>query len=127
MLAAVLAGVRQRLDDCLEAFAAAGVAPHTVRASGRLGGLPAIAGLLADLSGVPVEVVAEEEAGLRGAARLAAVALGAGETTLGEGPPLRGRREPRWQKARRDAVRARWRAFVAGAAELPAPGGPQEP
>lgn len=127
LLAAVLAGVAQRLVDCLEAFAAAGVAPVTVRASGRLGGLPALAGLLADASGVPVEVVAEEEAGLRGAGRLAAVFLGAGEATLDGPPPLRCRREPRWQKARRDGVRARWHAFVSKAVKLQPAEGPDEP
>lgn len=126
LLAAVLAGVAQRLVDCLEAFEAAGVPPFTVRASGRLGALPALAGLLADASGVPVEVVAEEEAGLRGAARLAAVALGADEAALDAPPPLRGRREPRWREARRDSLRARWRGFVAAAAELPSAEGPEE-
>jgi sugar (pentulose or hexulose) kinase len=96
------------------------VPPSVVRASGRLAGLPALAGLVADLSGLPVEVVAEEEAGLRGAARLAALVLGAGEGSLASAPPLRGRREPRWPEARRVRVRARWRAFVDAAAALPA-------
>ena len=120
LLRGVLAGVAQRVADCLQAFAAAHVAPSVVRASGRLAALPALAGLVADLSGLPVEVVAEEEAGLRGAARLAALALGAGEATLAVPPPLRARHEPRWPEARRVRVRARWRAFVDAAAALPA-------
>jgi glycerol kinase len=121
LVAAVLVGVVQRVVDCVHAFAAAGVGPALLRASGRLAALPAVAGLLADLSGLPVEVVAEEEAGLRGAARLAALALGASPATLTFTPPLRGRREPRWPEARRVRVRARWRAFVDAAAALPAP------
>jgi glycerol kinase len=120
LLRAVLAGLAQRVVDCLQAFAAAHVAPSVVRASGRLAALPALSSLVADLSGLPVEVVAEEEAGLRGAARLAALALGAGETTLAAPPPLRTRHEPRWPEARRVRVRARWRAFVDAAAALPA-------
>lgn len=121
LLRAVLAGVAQRVVDCLQAFVAAGVAPSVVRASGRLASLPALAGLVADLSGLPVEVIAEEEAGLRGAARLGALALGAEPSTLAAPPPIRARREPRWPDSRRVRVRARWRAFVDAAAALPAP------
>lgn len=124
VLRAVLAGVAQRVVDCLQAFVAAGVTPSVVRASGRLASLPALAGLVADLSGLPVEVVAEGEAGLRGAARLAALALGAGEPTLATPPPLRTRHEPRWPESRRVRVRARWRAFVDAAAALPAAAAP---
>ncbi|HEV8238218.1 MAG TPA: FGGY family carbohydrate kinase [Thermoanaerobaculia bacterium] len=124
LLRAVLAGVAHRVVDCLQAFVDAGVPPSVVRASGRLAWLPALAGLVADLSGLPVEVVAEEEAGLRGAARLAALALGAGESVLAAPPPLRARREPRWPESRRVRVRARWRAFVDAAAALPAPAAP---
>ena len=124
LLAAVLAGVVQRAVDCVQAFGAAGVAPAVVRASGRLASLPALSGLLADLSGLPVEVVAEEEAGLRGAARLAALTLGAPPSTLAAAPPLRTRREPRWPESRRVRVRARWRAFVDAAAALPAAASP---
>ncbi|HET9765569.1 MAG TPA: FGGY-family carbohydrate kinase, partial [Thermoanaerobaculia bacterium] len=120
LLRGVLAGVAQRVADCLQAFAAAHVAPSVVRASGRLAALPALSALVADLSGLPVEVVAEEEAGLRGAARLAALALGAGEATLAAAPPLRARHEPHWPEARRVRARARWRAFVDAASALPA-------
>jgi len=63
-------------------------------------------------------------AGLRGAARLAALALGAGEATLAAPPPIRARFEPRWPEARRVHARARWRAFVDAAAALPAAPGP---
>ncbi|HEV8629830.1 MAG TPA: FGGY family carbohydrate kinase [Thermoanaerobaculia bacterium] len=116
LLATVLAGVAQRLCDCLEAFAAAGMAPAVVRASGRLASLPGLAGLLADLSGLSVEVVAEEEAGVRGAARLAALAAAAlPAAALGATPPLRLRRAPHWDAARRLRVRRSWGDFVAAA------------
>src|SRR6185295_14479980 len=95
LLRAVIAGVAQRVVDCLQAFVAAGVPPSVVRASGRLASLPALAGLVADLSGLPVEVVAEEEAGLRGAARLAALTPGAEPTALAAPPALRARHDPR--------------------------------
>jgi glycerol kinase len=127
LLAAVLAGVAQRAVDCLEAFAGAGLAPSLVRASGRLATLPGLAGLVADASGLPVEVVAEEEAGLRGAARLAALATGASEGLLTRPPPLAGRREPRWDATRRDGVRERWRAFLGAASMTPAPRGGRGP
>ena len=123
LLAAVLAGVAQRAVDCLEAFADGGLPPSMVRASGRLATLPALAGMVSDASGLPVEVVAEEEAGLRGTARLAAVALGAAESVLARPPALAARRQPRWGAPRRDRVRERWRAFLAAAAATPAPRG----
>ncbi len=119
VLGAVLAGVAQRVVDCLEALAGAGVAPALLRASGRLAALPALAGLVADASGLALEVAADEEAGVRGAARLAALVLGAPVPLLAAPPSLRLRHRPRWGEDRREAVRGRWRAFVAAAASLP--------
>ena len=85
-----------------------------------------MAQLLADASGLPVETMAEEEAGLRGAARLAASALAGGAGTsasdasapgaLPDWPlPVRERRAPRWDASRRAAARARWLAFAGSA------------
>jgi sugar (pentulose or hexulose) kinase len=133
LLRGTLAGVAMRVADCVEALAEAGAAPAVVRASGRLSGLAPLSQLLADATGLPVAVMAEGEAGLRGAARLAAIAL-AGEP--GAAPPgvpalpswplvARARREPRWDAARRLRARSRWRAFAAAAAAaLPPPEGP---
>ena len=134
LLRGTLAGVAMRVADCVESLVEAGLAPRVVRASGRLATLAPLAQLLADTTGLPVEVMAEEEAGLRGAARLAALALASGgDAAAGPatGPRLpdwplrmRERREPSWGAARRSAARSRWRDFVAAAtAVLPAPEG----
>lgn len=131
LLRGTLAGVAMRVADCIESLVEAGLAPRVVRASGRLATLAPLAQLLADATGLPVEVMAEQEAGLRGAARLAALALAAaGDADGGAAaaarladwaPVVRERREPRWGSARRSAARSRWRDFVAAATAVGPP------
>ena len=69
-----LAGVGQRILDCVEAIVAAGVAVESLRVSGKLTRLNGLVALLADLGQLPVEVAAEEETGLTGISRLATAA-----------------------------------------------------
>ena len=108
LLGGVFAGVAQRVVDCVEAIAAAGVALETLRVSGKLTRLGGLVALLADLGQLPVEVAAEEETGLTGIARLAPAAL-AGDTTALE-RPAESRRiiEPTWTPAAASAVREVW-------------------
>lgn len=118
LLAATLAGVAQRVLDGVEALAAAGARGEVLRASGKLGRLRGLTGLLADLGQVPVEVCAAEETGLVGAARLARAVLTADLTPLARAPEVGHRREPRWSAERAQETRARWRRFVAAALDL---------
>lgn len=117
LVGAVLAGLAMRVLDCVEALAAAGLAPRVLRVSGKLSRLSGLVGLLADAGRLPVEVTAAEETGLLGAARLAAVTAGL-LADAAASPPVRVRREPAWPAARAAALRARWRRFAEGALEL---------
>jgi glycerol kinase len=108
LLGGVLAGVAQRVIDCVEAIAGAGVALETLRVSGKLTRLRGLVALLADLGQLPVEVAAEEETGLTGIARLAVAALGGDMKPL-ERPAASSRVVmPTWQPADADAVRRTW-------------------
>lgn len=118
ILAATLAGVAMRVIDCLEALAEAGATPPALRVSGKLTRLGGLVQLLADAGQVPVDISADEETGLTGIARLAAVGAGLGEELLSQPPPARRRLEPEWPAARSSAVRERWLEFVATALEL---------
>ncbi len=111
LLGGVLAGVAMRVLDCVEALAAAGLAPSVLRVSGKLARLTGLVGLLADAGELPVELMAEEEAGLLGAARLAAATAGL-PVDLASTPPVRLHRDPAWPPDRAAALRARWRRFA---------------
>jgi glycerol kinase len=108
LLGAVLAGVGQRVLDCVEAITAAGVTVETLRVSGKLTRLEGLVALLADLGRIRVEVAAEEEAGLSGIARLTRAALSGGLDPL-EGPAESRRSvQPAWREADARAVRQSW-------------------
>lgn len=108
LLGGVLAGVGQRVLDCVEAIAAAGVEVRALRVSGKLTRLQGLVDLLADLGQLPVEVAAEEETGLTGIARLAAAALG-DDTVALERPAGNTRvAEPIWQPADAHEARQSW-------------------
>jgi glycerol kinase len=125
LVAGTLAGVAQRVLDCLEAIGGAGIGTDVLRLSGKLTRLSGLVGLLADAGQVPVEVLAAEESGLDGAARLAAAAVSCEAERLAAAPGVGARREPRWPAERAGAVRRRWREFAAAALELaPWPPGP---
>jgi sugar (pentulose or hexulose) kinase len=100
-----------RVLDCVEALAEAGLPPRVLRVSGKLARLDGLVGLLADAGQLPVEVAAEEETGLLGAARLAAAGIES-PAALAAPPPVRLRRDPASPPARAAALRARWREFV---------------
>lgn len=118
LLAATLAGVAMRVVDCLEALAQAGVSAHVLRVSGKLTRLSGLVELLANTAQLPVEISADEEAGLTGIAKLAAVGAGLDENVLNFEPPVRRRVEPSWPSARAAAVRSRWLEFVERALDL---------
>lgn len=103
LMAGVMAGVVMRVVDNVEALAAAGLAPHTVRIAGPLARIPALGRLLADASGCCVDLGGEEEAGLVGLARL----LGSRARV-----PIVRRWEPSWGAERRQRVRQAWRELV---------------
>jgi sugar (pentulose or hexulose) kinase len=75
-------------------------------------------GLLADAGQVPVEVLAGEESGLAGAARLAAAAVAGEAARLVAAPTIGARRPPCWPAQRAVAARRRWREFAAAALEI---------
>jgi glycerol kinase len=116
LVAGVLCGVAMRVLDCVDELAEEGLAT-TLRLSGRLTRLDALVDLLADAGGLPVEVMAEEETGLVGVARLASGRIG----EPGGSPRLRRRRRPEWPVDRRRRVRERWRRFARRATELGPP------
>ncbi len=116
-----VAGVAQRVLDNLEALAASGLTVDRLRVSGKLTRLQGMVHLLADAGQVPVEVDEVDEvdavdlvadAGLRGIAQLAALALTGDAAPLLAPRPVAWRCEPGWPPARARAVRERWRAFV---------------
>jgi glycerol kinase len=117
LVGGVLAGVANRVLDCVEALAEAGLAPQVLRVSGKLARLAGLVGLLADAGQLSVEVAAEEETGLLGAARLAAATAGL-PVKIATAPPVRRRREPAWPAARAATLRARWRDFAERALAL---------
>ncbi len=117
LVGGVLAGVAMRVLDCVEALAEAGLAPRVLRVSGKLVRLAGLVGLLADAGQLPVEVAAEEETGLLGAARLAAATAGL-PVEVARAPPARFRRDPAWPAPRAVSVRARWRDFAERALAL---------
>ena len=108
LLGGVLAGVAQRVLDCVEAIADAGIAVQTLRVSGKLTRLGGLVALLADLGQLPVEVAAEEETGLTGIARLAAAALAGEETVLSAAAGRRDVVAPSWPRAAAREVREAW-------------------
>ena len=111
----VLAGVAQRVIDCVEAIADAGVAVETLRVSGKLTRLRGLTRLLADLARVRVEVAAEEETGISGIAGLA-VATGEGHCGALDGPAASRRRvEPDGDPTEAAALRHAWRQRLAAA------------
>jgi glycerol kinase len=110
ILGGVLAGVAQRVIDCVEGIAAAGVEVETLRLSGKLTRLAGLVTLLANLGQLPVEVASEEETGLTGIARLAAAAIGNGEDPLLDPAPSRSTANPVWPASTADTVRRGWRA-----------------
>ncbi len=113
LVGGVLAGIAQRVVDCVEAIAAAGIEIAELRLSGKLTRLAGLVALLADLGQLPVEVAAEEETGLAGIARLALAALAGDEAPLARPAAGRRRREPVWDAATAAAERAAWRAELA--------------
>ena len=121
LLGGVLAGLAMRVVDVLEALAQAGVALESLRVSGKLTRLEGLVGLVADAGGLPVEVAAEEEAGIDGIARLARLASGAAHPEVA---PAGRVREPRWPEARVAEAREGWRRFVERALELTDGSGP---
>ncbi|MEE8277480.1 MAG: FGGY family carbohydrate kinase [Thermoanaerobaculia bacterium] len=121
LVAAVLAGVAQRVLDCVESLQEAGVATRVLRVSGRLTRLEGMVGLLADAGQLTVEVSAEEETGLAGIARLAEAGQTGDEGPLGEPPTACRRREPAWSASRARGARDEWRRFVQRTLELTDP------
>ncbi len=112
LLGGVLAGVAQRVLDCVEAIAAAGVDVETLRVSGKLTRLDGLVALLADLGQLPVAVAAEEETGLAGIARLASAALAGDDAPLDRAAGSRRLAEPTWQPAAARAARQAWLARI---------------
>ncbi len=108
LLGGTLAGVAQRVLDCVEAIADAGIAVDTLRVSGKLTRLRGLVALLADLGQLPVEVAAEEETGLTGISLLASAALGGDTAPLERRAACRRAVEPRWKPADASAARAEW-------------------
>ncbi len=108
LLGGVLAGVAQRVIDCVEAIATAGIVVETLRVSGKLTRLGGLVALLADLGQLPVEVAVEEETGLTGIARLAAAALCGDTAPLARRAECRRIVEPRWEPSAAASVRATW-------------------
>ena len=123
LLAGVLAGVAQRVLDCVEALDEAGVATRTLRVSGRLTRLEGLVGLLADAGQLSVDVSTAEETGLTGIARLAEVGLAKDQEALRRPPPPARRRQPTWSTSRARRAREEWRRFVVRALELTDPTG----
>lgn len=108
----VLVGVAMRVVDCFETLTAAGAKPEALRLSGKLTRCTALVDLIADLAQVRVEVSADEEPGLAGIARLAAVGLASDTASLSGGIPIAYARDPEWPLDRALAARADWRDFV---------------
>ena len=117
LVSGVLVGVAMRVIDCVELLGEA-VTINRLRISGKLTRLEGLSGLLADASGLAVEIADDEEVGLLGIARLAIAGLEGTERNLSEPPPLAARREPRWSEDRATAIRERWLAFSRTAIEL---------
>jgi glycerol kinase len=117
LVSGVLVGVAMRVIDCVELLGKA-ITIDRLRLSGKLTRLRGLVGLLADASGMPVEIARDEEVGLLGIARLAIAGLEGTEGCLSEPPPLSRSRDPRWSEERVAAVRARWRAFSRAAIDL---------
>jgi glycerol kinase len=118
ILAATLAGVAMRIVDCLEALAEAGAAPDVLRVSGKLTRLSGLTQLIADAAQLPVEISADEESGLTGIARLAALGAGLGDEGLQGRPPARQSLEPSWPPPRAASARERWLSFVNKSLEI---------
>ncbi len=106
LLAAVLAGLAHRVGDIVEAMGDAGEVPTRLRTSGKLTRLAGLMQQLADVTGVPVEVAEEEEAGLVGLFHLA-------RGSMAEPPAQPARSfEPQWRSTHREEERRRWRRFL---------------
>ena len=118
ILGGVLAGVAMRVVDCLEALTRAGVEPRGLRVSGKLTRLEGLVELIANAGRVPIEISSEEESGLLGIARLAAVGGGLEEALLDRAPPVSRRIEPDWPPPRTARLRQLWREFAGAALEL---------
>ncbi len=116
LVGGVLAGVGQRVLDCVEAIVAAGVAVDTLRVSGKLTRLRGLVALLADLGQLPVEVAAEEETGLDGIARLARAALTGDSAALEAAGRNRRLVEPTWPAAAAGEARREWLQRLPGSA-----------
>ncbi len=112
LAAGVLVGVAMRVVDCFETLAASGAAAEVFRLSGKLTRCRALVDLIANLTQIPVEVSAEEEPGLAGIARLAAVGLEPDSTSLSGGTPVSYTQDPEWSFDRAHAARSDWRDFV---------------
>ena len=108
LVGGTLAGVAQRVVDCVEAIADAGVAVETLRVSGKLTRLRGLVALLADLGRLPVEVAEEEETGLDGIARLTRAALAGGVAPLELAAGSRRVVEPAWSAADAHEARRQW-------------------
>jgi glycerol kinase len=117
ILGGVLAGVAMRVVDCIELLGQA-VTARSLRVSGKLTRLSGLTALIADASGLPVEVAEDEEVGLLGIARLARAGLDESEHHLTAPPPLTSRREPEWSADHAAGVRRRWLRFSRAALEL---------
>lgn len=117
LVGGTIAGVAMRVLDCVELLASA-VAVRRLRVSGKLTRLDGLVGLLADASGLPVDVASDEEVGLLGVARLAEAGLAATTEHMGAAPPLAAERQPRWPAAKASEARSRWRSFAESALEL---------
>ncbi len=112
LVGGVLVGIAMRVVDNLEAIADAGELPSIVRVSGKLMRLRGLVGLIANLSGLPVEVARNEEVGLVGICRLAATGLSGEEQRLDRSPPSGWRCDPKWSDERRIELRGRWRDLM---------------
>ena len=106
-----------RVIDCIELLGEV-IPIERLRLSGKLTRLDGLTGLIADASGMAVEIAQAEEIGLQGIARLALAGLDADERHLSALPATTRRREPRWSQTRADRIRARWLAFAAAAIDL---------
>lgn len=107
LFAGILNGLAHRVTDITEAMSSAGPPISALRTSGKLTRISGLMQRLADLTGTPVEVSKEEEAGLRGLARLVS-----GTLDVPADESLARRFEPRWDRSRARAERQRWLAFL---------------
>ncbi len=112
LVGGVLLGIAMRVVDNLETIAAAGERIEVVRLSGKLTRLRGLVGLIANLSGLPVEVSRAEEVGLVGVARLAAAGLTGDDAKLQKAPVAGWRCDPTWPERRRTDLRTRWRTLL---------------